>query len=166
MITPSRGDPDVRVKLSLLDRLWDDDPDAKSERAPSRHQSIRMLKASVLRDMSALLNTKRRETEVSAEFVELRQSLLTFGLPDFTALSLRNPVEQNRLRREVESTIRRFEPRLTSVTVHLEPRGEYDSGLRFRVDAQLKIEPEPEPVRFDTILQADTCHFVVDSEDR
>src|ERR1700735_1653513 len=107
MTTPSRGDPDVRVKLSLLDRLWDDDPDAKSERAPSRHQSIRMLKASVLRDMSALLNTKRRETEVSAEFVELRQSLLTFGLPDFTALSLRNPVEQNRLRREVESTIRR-----------------------------------------------------------
>jgi type VI secretion system protein ImpF len=125
-----------------------------------------MLKASLVRDMSALLNTKRRETEVPEEFSELRQSLLMFGLPDFTSFSLRNPVEQNRLRREVESTIRRFEPRLIGVTVHLEPRGEFDPGLHFRVDAQLKMEPEPEPVRFDTVLQADTCHFVIAGEDR
>lgn len=165
-MTPPRGEPDVRVKLSLLDRLCDDDTDVTSERPLSRHQSIRMLKASLMRDLSALLNTKRREIEVPEEFVDLRQSLLTFGLPDFTAFGLRNPLEQNRLRREVESTIRRFEPRLSGVTVHLEPRGEFDSGLRFRVDAQLKMEPEPEPVRFDTILEADTCHFFIAGENR
>jgi type VI secretion system protein ImpF len=154
------------VKLSLLDRLCDDDPDETSERPLSRHQSVRLLKASLVRDLSAVLNTKRRETEVPEEFAELRQSLLTFGLPDFTSFSLRNPMEQNRLRREVESTIRRFEPRLLGVTVHLDPRGEFDSGLHFRVDAQLKMEPEPEPVRFDTVLEAGTCHFVVASESR
>jgi type VI secretion system protein ImpF len=77
---------------------------------------------------------------------------------------LRNPTEQNRLRRDVEATIRQFEPRLLAVTVHLEARGEFDSGLRFRVDAQLKMEPEPEPVRFDTVLEADTCHFFVSGE--
>ena len=46
------------------------------------------------------------------------------------------------------------------------PSGEVDSALRFRVDAQLKIEPEPEPVSFDTVLEADTSHFHVVSETR
>ena len=165
MTTP-RSDVDIRVKQSVLDRLCDDEPDVKSERPMSRHQSIRALKASLIRDLGALLNTKRRETEVPEQFVELNQSLLTFGLPDFTALSLRDPHEQNRLRREMEITIRRFEPRLSGVTVHLEARGEVDSALRFRVDAQLKIEPEPEPVSFDTVLEADTSHFHVISETR
>jgi type VI secretion system protein ImpF len=166
MMTPSRGEPDVRVKLSLLDRLCDDDTDSSSDRPMSRYQSIRQLKASLVRDMSALLNTKRRENEVPDEFVELNQSLLAYGLPDFTSYALRSPMEQNRLRREVESTIRRFEPRLLGVTVHLETRGEFDSGVRFRVDAQLKMEPEPEPVRFDTILEVDTSHFTIASENR
>jgi len=165
-MTPPRGEPDVRVKLSLLDRLSDDDTDVTSDRPVSRYQSIRMLKAALVRDLGALLNTKRRETEVPEEFVELRQSLLAFGLPDFVSFGLRNPLDQSRLRREVESTIRRFEPRLLGVTVQLEPRGEFDSGLRFRVDAQLKMEPAPEPVRFDTILEADTCHFVIGGESR
>lgn len=164
-MTPTRGEPDVRVRLSILDRLIDEDPESTSEAPLSRHQSIRMLKNALVRDLGALLNTKRRETEVSEEFPELRQSLLTFGLPDFTSFSLRSPFEQNRLRREVESTIRRFEPRLTGVAVELEPRGP-DVALHFRVNAQLKMEPEPEPVRFDTVLEADTCHFHVASEDR
>src|ERR1035438_3687570 len=89
MTTP-RADVDIRVKQSVLDRLCDDEPDVKSERPLSRHQSIRALKASLIRDLGALLNTKRRETEVPEQFVELNQSLLTFGLPDFTALSLRS----------------------------------------------------------------------------
>jgi type VI secretion system protein ImpF len=166
-MTPSRIETaNVRVKLSLLDRLCDDEPDAKTDPHRSRHQSLRMLKASLLRDLSALLNTKRCEMQTSEEFLELNNSILAFGLPDFTSFSLRNPVEQSRLRREVESCIRKFEPRLTSVTVHLEPRGEFDSAVHFRVDAQLRIEPEPEPVTFDTVLEADTCHFVIAGEPR
>jgi type VI secretion system protein ImpF len=163
---PNRLDTDIRVKPSLLDRLCDDEPDLTADRPLSRHQSIRALKASLMRDLSALLNAKRRETEVPAQFMELNQSLLTFGLPDFTSLSLRDPHEQNHLRREVEATIRRFEPRLSGVTVMLEPRGEFDSALHFRVDALLKIKPEPEPICFDTVLDADTCHFRVVSESR
>ena len=164
-MTPTRGEPDVRVRLSILDRLIDEDPESTSESPLSRHQSIRMLKNALVRDLGALLNAKRRENEVPVEFPELRQSLLTFGLPDFTSFSLRSPFEQNRLRREVEATIRRFEPRLTGVSVELEPRG-LDVALHFRVNAQLKLEPEPEPVRFDTVLEADTCHFHIASEDR
>ena len=165
MTTP-RGEVDIRVKPSILDRLRDNDPDASTDPPLSRHQSIRALKASVLQDLSSLLNAKRRETEFSEEFIELRQSLLMFGLPDFTSMSLRDPHEQNRLRREVESMIRQFEPRLAGVIVRLDARGEFDSQLHFRVDAQLKMEPEPEPVSFDTVLEADTCHFVVVGENR
>jgi type VI secretion system protein ImpF len=165
MTTP-RAEVDVRVKLSLLDRLCDDEPDVSTDPPLSRHQNVRALKAAVLRDLGALLNTKRREAEVPEEFTELRQSILMFGLPDFTSMSLRDPHEQNRLRREVESTIRRFEPRLAGLTVKLETRGEFDTQLHFRVDAQLKMEPEPEPVSFDTVLEADTGHFRVVGDSR
>jgi len=165
-MSPLRNEVDVRVKQSLLDRLCDDEPEVSVDRPVSRYQSLRLLKASLVRDLSALLNTKRSEIPGSAEYAELSQSLLLFGLPDFTAYGLKNPAEQNRLRREVESSIRRFEPRLSSVTVHLDARGEFDPSLHFRVDAQLKIEPEPEPVTFDTVLEADTCHFFVAGDKR
>lgn len=156
-----RSDNESRVTLSLLDRLTDHEPDVRREPRASRLQSLRGLKASVWRDLNALLNTKRRENEVPDGYPECSDSLLNFGLPDFTALSLKDPSHQNRLRRALEATIRKFEPRLISVVVTVEPRREGDLALRFHVEALLKMEPEPEPISFDTILEADTCHFSV-----
>ena len=105
-------DLDPRITPSLLDRLTDHEPGIRDEPVLSRNQGLRALKAALWRDMNALLNTKRREEELSDQFVEATRSLLTYGLPDFTAYSLKSPADQNRLRRAIEAAIRRFEPRL------------------------------------------------------
>ena len=152
---------EARVTPSLLDRLTDHAPNTRVENPLSRSQALRALKASLWRDLSALLNTKRREEEIPEEFAEVNRSLLTFGLPDFSSYSLKNPSDQIRLRRALESAIRRFEPRLEKVTVTLETPMETDPALRFRVDAMLRIEPFPEPVSFETLLQPESGHFVV-----
>src|SRR5260370_6735505 len=163
---PARVDIETRVTLSILDRLIDEEPDHREEPLSSRLQDLRSLKKSLWRDVSALLNTKRRDPEVPEVFEEAKQSLLNFGIPDFTSWSLRDPTIQNRLRRAVENAIRTFEPRLSAVSVTLQARDDLEPSLRFRVDALLRIDPAPEPVAFDTVLQPDVGRFVVVGEAR
>ena len=63
-------------------------------------------------------------------------------------------------RREIENAIRVFEPRLSNVTVSLDrptkaagqPKPA-EGALRYHVRALLRIEPEPEPVLFDAVLE-------------
>lgn len=156
----------ARVSPSLLDRLTDHSPGSRWEDPLSRLQALRVLKASLWRDLSALLNTKRREEEIPEQFKELNRSLLTYGLPDFSSYGLKSEGAQSRLRRAIEATIRQFEPRLENVTVVFEPPLETDRALRFRVDAFLRVEPAPEPVSFETLLQPESGHFVVVGENR
>lgn len=164
---------DARVTPSLLDRLTDHAPDLHTENSLTRFQALRTLKASLWRDLTALLNTKRREEEIPEALAESTRSLLNYGLPDFVSYSLKNPFDQDRLRRAIEATIRRFEPRLENVTVRLvNAKGELrkaedtEPALHFRIDALLRIEPAPEPVTFETMLQPDSGHFVVLGENR
>jgi type VI secretion system protein ImpF len=129
-------------------------------------QALRVLKASLGRDLSALLNTKRVEEPLPEQFIESNRSLLTFGLPDFNSYSLRSERDQSRLRRAIEAAIRRFEPRLENVTVSLEPPQENTHSLRFRIDAFLRVEPAPEPISFETVLQPESGHFLIAGDNR
>jgi type VI secretion system protein ImpF len=64
------------------------------------------------------------------------------------------PELRQALVREVEATIRRFEPRLTQVAVVLVADKEGLGGtLRLKVDAVLRADPVPEPVSFETLLE-------------
>lgn len=157
---------EARVTPSLLDRLTDHAPNSRGEDPLSRLQALRVLKASLWRDLSALLNTKRREEEIPETFTEANRSLMTYGLPDFSSYGLKSEAAQNRLRRAIEAAIRRFEPRLEKVTVTLEPSQETDRALRFRVDAFLRIEPASEPVTFETLLQPESGQFVIVGDNR
>ena len=157
---------EARVTPSLLDRLTDYQPSVSSENVLSRTQALRALKASLWRDLGSLLNTKRREVEVPEEFSEANESLLTYGLPDFSSYSLKNPTDQHKLRTAIETAIRRFERRLEKVTVTFDPPDDLESALHFRVDAYLRVDPAPEPISFETLLQPDLYQFVVVGDER
>jgi type VI secretion system protein ImpF len=156
-------DQQLNITPSVLDRLLDDEPTVSREPPTSRRQDLRALEKSVARDVEELLNA-RRETleELPSEFVEVNRSLLTYGLPDLTSLSLLNNDDRNRIRRAVEDAINHFEPRLQRVRVNLEAPREHDRGLRFRIDAMLRVDPTPEPV--DAVLQLNTQQYVVQGQ--
>jgi type VI secretion system protein ImpF len=158
-------DQQLNITPSVLDRLLDDEPAVTKEPPTNRRQDLRALEKSVARDVEALLNA-RRETleELPSEFVEVNRSLLTYGLPDLTSLSLLNNDDRNRIRRAVEDAISHFEPRLQRVRVTLEAPREHDRGLRFRIDAMLRVDPTPEPVTFDAVLQLNTQQYVVQGQ--
>ena len=158
----ARADFNVNIVPSVLDRLLDNEPQVSKEPASSRTQDLRALQAAVGRDLEALLNSRREALEeLPNDFVELNRSLLIYGLPDLTSLSLLNQADRNRVRRSVEEAIAVFEPRLTRVRVALEAPREHDRGLRFRVDALLRVDPTPEPVSFDAVLQLTTQQYVI-----
>ncbi len=161
-----RVDQGASLLPSVLDRLLDDALDVEHEPLPDRFQNLRQVKRAVTRDLEALLNTRREVwAELPPEFTELRRSLVTYGLPDFTAFSLLNPHDRNRIRRAVEQAIATFEPRLSRVRVTLEAPRQHEPTLRFHIEALLRVEPAPEPVTFDAMLQLHTQEYVVRGRD-
>lgn len=159
-----RTDNEIRVTPSVLDRLLDFEPELSREPVASRDKSLRQLKQAVKRDLEWLLNTRRVATEISSDLKEVSRSLANYGLPDFSGVSIENPAEQKRMRHEIQETIEIFESRLESVVVTLEPKRDTERALRFRIDARLKVEPAPEPVSFDTVLQLGSGQYSVQGD--
>ena len=150
----------VAVVPSLLDRLTDDKDNP--ELLMSGLQDIRGLERGVVRDLENLLNTRREALwDLPQEFNELNKSLLLYGLPDFTGYNLLDPNDLNQLRRSLETAVATFEPRLQRVRVTMTPPGQNDGALHFRIEAQLRVEPTPESVAFDTFLHLDTHKYSV-----
>lgn len=86
--------------------------------------------------------------------VELRRSVYSYGLPDTTSLSGDDPAVRRQLQREIEECLRLFEPRLEAVQIELvEEKGPFQQ-VRFVVDAILRMEPDPERIRVDAVLDA------------
>ncbi len=156
-----RTDNEVRITPSVLDRLLDYEPELSREPVTSRAKSLRQLKQSVKRDLEWLLNTRRTAEDVPPELKELNNSLAVFGLPDFTTASVKNASDQKMMRRALETAIRVFEPRLEDLVVTLEPMDSIERVMRFRIDARLKVEPAPEPITFDTVLQLGSGQILV-----
>jgi type VI secretion system protein ImpF len=157
----ARTDNEVRVTTSVLDRLLDYEPEVSRESLTSRSKNLRQLKQSVRRDLEWLLNTRQRAGGLPEELKEASDSVVMFGLPDFTTLAMDNADDQNYIKHEIEEAVRRFEQRLEGVVVSVEPALATDRVVQFRIDARLKIDPAPEPITFDTVLQLGSGEYAV-----
>jgi type VI secretion system protein ImpF len=160
----SRTDNEIRVTTSVIDRLIDYEPEISRESIASRSKNLRQLKQSVRRDLEWLLNTRQLSGGLPEELKETSNSVITFGLPDFTTLTMDSADDQNFIKHEIEEAVRRFEQRLEGVVVSVEPALATDRVLRFRIDARLKIDPAPEPITFDTILQLGSGEYEVQAD--
>lgn len=169
-----RSDHEIRVIPSVLDRLLDYAPEVSSEPVPSRAKSLREMKESVRRDLQWLLNSRQSSSLLFGgegsdgprgfgEARELENSLACFGLPDFSSASILSALDQNRVKRALEAAVARFEPRLRDVLVTLLPARETERALRFRIDARLRVEPAPEPVTFDTVLNIHNGEYRIEA---
>jgi type VI secretion system protein ImpF len=157
-----RPDPDVAVTASILDRLIDLNPDTSSDPPASRSQSVRQIKASLRRDLEWLLNTRRNPDEAPETYEELSRSLYNYGLPDVTSMALNSPRDRQRLLRHIEQTIEIFEPRLTGTRVRaVDTSGSSPRLLRFQIEALLKMDPAPEQILFDTVLQLNSGEYKI-----
>jgi len=144
---------------SLFDKLFDND--AHSPYA-LRRLSVEEIKETVARDMKSLLNTRMAFTEeMLKRYPQCQRSVLTYGLSDFSGLSLASHYDREFICRSLEQAIARHEPRLTHVRVVLQVDRRATSVLYFAITALLDVGPAHEPVTFDATLQPSTLQYSV-----
>jgi type VI secretion system protein ImpF len=161
----ARRETEETVTQSVLERLIDLDPGTPADPPQSRTQSVRQLKAALRRDLEWLLNTRQIPGGVPESYEELEQSLYGYGLPDVTTLNSNSTRDRNRLLRMLENAIASFEPRLNGIKVTMVDSGS-SSGrqLRFQIEGLLMMDPAPELVSFDTVLQLSSGEYQVKGE--
>ena len=133
-------------------------------RAAYDYIGLRELRAAVARDLEWLLNSKRWIPWDMEKFPEARDSIMTYGLPDFSTYSWRNESDARSISGLLEDIIRRFEPRLVPHTVHvekLETSDIADFRLNFRIDAILQADTLSEPVSFDTVIEFESSRVKI-----
>lgn len=153
---------ETTITISALDRLIDLEPENRVENPLSRTQSVRLLKSAVRRDLEWLLNTRRIADPPDEGLKEINRSVYVYGLSDLSALTMAATADRNRLVRQVLATINLFEPRLTNVRlVMVETPDAGKKDVRLRIEAMLRMDPVPEPVTFDTVieLKSGSCHL-------
>lgn len=158
----ARGAGETTITISVLDRLLDTEPENRMENPLSRAQSVRLLKNSVRRDLEWLLNTRRVADPPDEGMKEVNRSAYVYGLPDLSSISVGSAGDRNRLVRQILATINLFEPRLASVRlVLIETPDSAKKDVRLRIEAMLRMDPVPEPISFDTLieLKSGTCHL-------
>jgi type VI secretion system protein ImpF len=142
------------VQQGLLDRLIDNEPDNRNETPITRAESLRQFRLAVKRDLEWLLNTTRMPIEVPDYCGEVKHSVLFYGLPDVNSISVQNYGDEQRLMRSLEAAIEMFEPRLARTRVTgREAFSARQQSITFHVEAMLMIEPAPERISFDTVLE-------------
>lgn len=152
----------VRAQMPLLDRLIDDAPDTDRDPPEFGADTADALRRSVQRDLEALLNARRRWRSWPEQYSELAMSPVGYGIADFATGSFNDPRERDQLRARIEQTIRRFEPRLSNIRVTLlDAKDSMEATLHLRITAMLLIDPAPEPIAFNTQIDATTTEVTV-----
>jgi len=160
-----RWEPEQTVTLSLMERLIDQDPKNATENPMTRAQSLRLLKNSLRRDLEWLLNSRQNPEAVGPEYRELERSLFNYGLPDATTMSWTSVADRQKLSRLIQVTLARFEPRISRLKViPLESAGAARHVLRFQIEGLLDMDPAPEHISFDTVLQLASGDYQITGE--
>ena len=149
----ARRDATGPVTLSVLDRLIDRDPKNSAEIPLTRAQSLRELRLGLKRDLEWLLNTRKTIDPAPDSARETVRSVYHYGFADISSKSVLSTRDHSDLVREMEAAIAIFEPRLKRAKVRMEQvEGGYRT-LKFVIEGLLCMDPAPEPVRFDTVLE-------------
>lgn len=153
------------VTLSVLDRLIDRDPKTHSETPFTRAQSLRELRIGLKRDLEWLLNTRKTIEPAPESARETVRSVYHYGFADISSKSVLSGRDQSDLIRDMEAAIAIFEPRLKRAKVRMEPvEGSYRT-LKFVIEGLLCMDPAPEPVRFDTVLELGKGEYEIKGAD-
>lgn len=155
MARPLEDEP---LRASILDRLSGLE---KVGRFAGR-QNLEEFIASVHRDLQALLNSRWRISQWPPDLDELENSLVNYGIPDFTGSNMSAPKDRTLFCELVEKAIRLQDPRFISVRIRFRDNpDQIDRTLHFQIEAVLRASPEPAEVTFDTDIDPNSHRILV-----
>ncbi len=137
-----------RLQPVLLDRLTDDEPMKQVESREQRVVTLTKLRASVLRDLSWLLNTTHMAATTDlAHYPDAALSVLNYGLPSFAGTSIAQ-LGVSRTEDAIREAILRFEPRLVPNSIKVKVtedamREDAHNTIALEIEAELWFQPVP-----------------------
>lgn len=149
-----------RLQPALFDRLSDDEPNERTEPRDRRFVAPKQWRASVLRDLSNLLNAHALYGCGALDaYPRAEASVLNYGLRDVTGRAL-SSLDVAALARGIERALVRFEPRLARRTLRVAPLASDGAAGRtsvtFLVEGDLWAHPHPERLYFKTELDLES----------
>ena len=150
-----------RLQPALLDRLTDDDPQARAEPADQRVMSRARLREAVLRDLSWLFNTSAPSDDGTLErYPHARRSVLNYGLPPLSGLTA-SSIDPPALEALVKRAILDHEPRILAKTLRVEAlvsdkQLDHHNQISFRISGQLWAQPVPLELLLHTDIDVET----------
>lgn len=149
---------------TLLDRLLDDNPSAKTELPKDYAVTQKRMREIVQRDLAWLLNTTSLEDEINRVlYPAAASSVVNYGVPAFAGSYV-----SERSWADIELIIRRaihdFEPRLDSKRLRVVPLVEAGSGplyniLYFEIRGVLHMQPYPVEFMVQSSLDLETSRL-------
>ncbi|WP_440888127.1 type VI secretion system baseplate subunit TssE [Vibrio sp. WZ-1] len=137
---------------SIIDKLIDSEPTTRIEKDfPITQQS---LLDNLLRDLEAMLNSRVGWTALPDDLLELRYSILNYGLPDFSSMPYSSQDGQKQLCEIVCAAIKEFEPRLREVSVSIaNENNSIDRSLSLKISAVCLIDKNMHEVTFNSAIE-------------
>ena len=136
-----------RLQPSLLDRLFDSEPDKKQETRNQRVLSENKLRACVLRDLTWLLNSTNFESVHSMDsLTQVATSVINYGVPDLNGVPA-SGIDVVQLERGIRNAIEQFEPRILSESLRVSVIKNSDemrpNSLMLTIQGELWAQPVP-----------------------
>jgi type VI secretion system protein ImpF len=175
----SRSKVESGPTLSLLDRLSQPDSDNDTEvflpqgrtvhrEGLDKHVSksharamVELYKKSVKRDLEWLFNTRHTFDERLDDYPQLSASVFAYGVPDMSSISRSSGKDHRRLAFVMQKSLEVFDPRLQQVQIEIEPLAGFNRSLQFRINGLLVMDPSPEEVVIDAVLDSNFGKYEV-----
>lgn len=150
--------PIEKFQPCLLDRLTDDQPDAKEEGRAQRVISHQKYRRGVLRDLEWLFNTNAFPQLPDEDAIDLRDypeawaSVINFGVRQLTGVA--SP-DLQRLQDDLAEAISVFEPRVSARSMSIHASMERNL-MSFEIEGDLWANPLPEQLHVKTTVDLET----------
>jgi type VI secretion system protein ImpF len=136
-----------RLQPSLLDRLTDNEPEARAESRDKRILSPGKLRESVRRDLTWLFNTPNLATVLDLDkFPRVAESVVNYGLPSLAGRTT-SSIDIPEMERLLRQAIWTFEPRLNKNSIRVRLVADQalmtHNALSFYIEAELWAQPIP-----------------------
>ncbi|HEV2962466.1 MAG TPA: type VI secretion system baseplate subunit TssE [Candidatus Angelobacter sp.] len=147
------------AKALLFERLVDEDPHTPGEAQPFRIYGVAALRESVGRELMRLLNTRCPRLEGPVD--EADRTILDYGVPSFSHISVSSETDTRQLVRILEQAITVYEPRLRNVQVTIEPSKTSKTTAVGSIEAMLVVGNVNEPVSFPLVLSPKRSEIIL-----
>lgn len=149
-----------RLQPCLLDRLFDDEPRRRSESREEKVISLKRFREGVKRDIEWLLNSKSRFFDLDDIYSEVKNSVLNYGIRDFTGLSSEN-LGLSTLENVIRQSLISFEPRLIFEELQVNSVNSNSelkkiNALSFEISGKIWAEPLPQDFVLRTNIALET----------